>query len=258
MLILSLVLTSPAEACSRVFLGDPVGSPRSGFVAPGFAVRPQGSYLNLEVQGPDGEVVYFEQDALGQYLMPEDLPAGTYTLFRGWEDGTEVQVEVLEETPEWVVPEGSVQLMVVAWEQAWVSEWLTASCMELKRRKHTMETLTFQIPAAEQNGWAVRIHDSSTEVAFWVGLDEEARSVDFTQDLERDGALERRDRCLQTGLYNPQGLLVEESEVVCEPREGGLGCSSATGSPALLGGLLGLLGLVGLHRRRVTGTSPPA
>lgn len=248
--LLSLALTSPVEACSMAFVGDPIGSPRSGAVTPGFAVRPEGVFLNLSIQGPDGENVPFEQDELGQYLLPEDLPAGTYTLFEGWGDGPGLEVEVSEQPPEyWLVPDQDLVLSDVQWEQAWVSEWLTASCMEIRRRKHTLETLTFEVPASQQNGWAMRIEDSSTGSVFWVGLDEEERSVDFTQDLERDGSLERGERCIQTGLYDPQGELQSEGEVVCQARENLQGCSSSGNSPALLGGFLGLLGLMGLRRR---------
>ena len=173
--LLSLALTSPVEACSMAFVGDPIGSPRSGAVTPGFAVRPEGVFLNLSIQGPDGENVPFEQDELGQYLLPEDLPAGTYTLFGGWGDGPGLEVEVSEQPPEyWLVPD---------------------------------------------------------------------------QDLERDGSLERGERCIQTGLYDPQGELQSEGEVVCQARENLQGCSSSGNSPALLGGFLGLLGLMGLRRR---------
>jgi MYXO-CTERM domain-containing protein len=220
-------------------------------VTPGFAVRPHGSDLIFNIQNADGEDIAFEEDELGQILLPLDLAAGTYFLFEQWSDSPGVEVEVLEQPPEfWVVPDDTVQLSDVAWEQEWVSEWLTASCMELQRRRHTIETLSFQVPASQQNGWAARIHDSSTEMVFWVGLDEQAKTVDFRQDLERYGDLERGDRCLQIGLYNPQGTLQQESEVVCEAREELVGCSSTQSSPALLGGLLGVLGLLGLRRRR--------
>jgi hypothetical protein len=54
--------------------------------------------------------------------------------------------------PDWMEPLDSVQLSIVAWEHEWVSEWLTANCMQIRGRKHTLETLSFQIPASEQNG----------------------------------------------------------------------------------------------------------
>ena len=247
MLILSLALTSSVEACTQsAYLSASIASPRSGTITPGFAMRPNSGVLDLiRVEGLDGEFISFDFDAFGQALAPWDLPAGTYTVLT--EPG--LTLEVLDQAPEWVLPDRSVEVLDVAWEKAWVHEELSdgPNCRSTKPRRHTLETLTLDVPSSDQNGWAARITDSSTGLATWVALDEGERTVHLTQDL---GSFEDQERCIQISLYDPQGILVEESERACEER---LGCSSSTGTPALLGGLLAMLGLMGLRRRREMG-----
>ena len=136
MLILSLALTSPVEACTQAaYLSASIASPRSGTITPGFAVRPNSGVLDLiRVEGLDGEFISFDFDAFGQALAPWDLPAGTYTVLT--EAGLTFEVldqdpawgltlEVLDQAPEWVLPDRSVEVLDVAWEKAWVHEELS-------------------------------------------------------------------------------------------------------------------------------------
>lgn len=263
MLAALLALTSPVEACSQYFPGDPISSPRSGSVGPGFAVRPEGSWLNLTVLDSEGRRVEAEQDTLGQLILPAELPPGTYQLFDGatslesvgdtgdpdsltYEGAPSVTVELLSEQPALQEPEGRASLLDVRWDTGWVSEVTRPSCLEVRRRQHTFETVRVRVPASEQNGWALRVDDLSTSVFWWVGLDESSKEAALEQDLEASGRKQTGDLCLSIGLYDPQGALVEEESLPCISRAEAPGCSSGGARSGLPGGLLGGLVLLGL------------
>jgi len=236
MLFLSWLLT-PAQACSMIFTPGERVSPQEGTVPPGFAVRYELAFGNAPrlVNAEDEEFMLMSGDD-GQFFAPLDLEPGEYTL-ADWDSEVALQVDDIElVTPAW-----EPAIAEVSHEVRLVAEQVTASCLEVHRRRHTFTTVTLEIPPGE-NGWAVQVRDGDR--VQWLPVSDESTVLDVTWDAGRVGDVEQS--CIDLALVNPLGEVVWSEESPCV--DAGAGCSTTTGGGGLLLGLLALFG--NLRRRR--------
>lgn len=249
MLISLLLLSAPASAMSCDWLESDraLGSPSAGTLPPGFAVRPDGRSLP-QMQLLAGERAWGLEYTSNDASAPEDLPLGSYELTDTISEES-VTVEVVDDwTP--IAPDEDLVLSAVQWDKEWDKSDYLVFCRNGSGRRHTQETLSFSLPAAQQTGWHYKVEDPSTSLTLWMGLHEEPRAFSWTQDIEPGGKeIIRQDRCMTWGLYDPLGQLEREGEFPCESRAQAPGCSSTPGSSGLLGGAL-ILALLGFRRRR--------